>query len=64
MISFLNLNNFSVTYNTIKEEQNMQIFYFGCQATNLLIFYKHTTLRYYGNYANDLYPTTGVVLRS
>ena len=31
---------------------------FGCLATNLLdFFYKHTTLRCYGNYVSDEYLT-------
>ena len=38
LISFLQLNNLSVTLNAIKEEPNMHIRYFGCLATKLLIF--------------------------
>ena len=40
----------------------MHILYFGCLATDLLVFfYKDTTLRCYGNYASKLYPTKSIV---
>ena len=42
----------------------MQILYFGCLATNLLIFHKHTTLRCYGNYVSERYPTKCIAICS
>ena len=42
----------------MKEELIMHSLYFGCLATDLLdFFYKHSTLRCYGNYVSEGYPT-------
>ena len=43
-LSFLELNNLIVTYNSIKEESNIHILYFGCLATNFLDFDINTLL--------------------
>ena len=43
----------------------MHILYFGCLATNLLIFfYKQTALRCHGNYVSNVYPTNGMFMCS
>ena len=49
----------------MKEEPNMHILYFGCLPTDLLDFiYKHTTVRCYGNYVSEEYPTKCIVMCS
>ena len=40
----------------------MYILYSGCLATDLLNFHKPTTLRYYGNYVSEEYPTRCMVM--
>ena len=42
----------------------MHILYFGCLATDLLDFYKHTTLCCYGNYVGEGYPSKRFVICS
>ena len=42
----------------------MHILYFGNLATDLLDFYKHITLRCYGNYVREGYPTKCIVMCS
>ena len=42
----------------------MHVLYFGCLATDLLDFYKHSTLRCYGNYVGEGYPTKCFVICS
>ena len=42
----------------------MHMLYFGCLATNLLDFYKHTTLCCYGNCVGEEYPTKCFVMCS
>ena len=42
----------------------MHILYFGCLATDLFDFFKHTTLCCYGNYVGEGYPTKCFVICS
>ena len=42
----------------------MHIIYFGCIATDLLIFYKQTTLCYHGYYVSEGYPSKCIAMCS
>ena len=39
----------------------MHTIYFGCPATDLLDFYKDTSLQCYGNLVSEWYPTKCIV---